>query len=240
MLIFRVLVLSLLFCTSLLAQIPGLKLKNFHLGYPSDTSVVMINGSTIPINLDSIGIKHPGSSAYYLIFHQNSTDTTFDVFLNSFDNRYWVLNLQILPSDSLIFTLEGIDPCIFCKKNGWEFIDTLTIYSSSYSQDFGIRSTEVGVDDDEINVVSELRIIGNYPNPFNPSTKIQIYSKKGGNGFLVLYDMSGRIVINKSPFTLTNGINDLPISMDGFSSGIYFVEISRDGIFDRKPILLVK
>ena len=94
-------------------------------------------------------------------------------------------------------------------------------------------------------VPTKTGLIGNYPNPFNPSTLIRYNVAKSGNVQVLIYDLHGRRIK-----ILQNGIKDAGSysvpwnsrSADGriMASGIYFVILKTGGFVQSKPILLVK
>ncbi len=75
-----------------------------------------------------------------------------------------------------------------------------------------------------------LRVMENYPNPFNERTVLQIYSgySESIDSRIVVYDILGRNVGSKS-ITVDPGINHIGWGLDDFSrsvsSGIYFYKI---------------
>ena len=92
--------------------------------------------------------------------------------------------------------------------------------------------------------VIETKLIGNYPNPFNPETTISFSTSKKENVEIIIYNIKGQKVI-----TLTNEIYDEGkhiITWNGSddnnqkaSSGIYFYRMrTEDKTQIRKMILL--
>jgi Secretion system C-terminal sorting domain len=80
----------------------------------------------------------------------------------------------------------------------------------------------------------------NYPNPFNPSTKITFGLSRSGNIKLAVYDVSGRelgILLdefrNAGEYELSFDGNQLP-------SGVYFYKLSGNDISESKKMILIK
>jgi hypothetical protein len=68
-------------------------------------------------------------------------------------------------------------------------------------------------------------VIGNFPNPFNPSTTLRIIPQFTGHHDLKIHDITGRLVYEKS---LTLKVNDeyfLDLVANNWSSGVYLVSI---------------
>jgi len=80
----------------------------------------------------------------------------------------------------------------------------------------------------------------NFPNPFNPSTKISYNIKAQTNVKLSVFDAMGRLVS-----TINKGVQEpgtYSINFDGtsISSGVYYYRIDTDFFTDTKKMLLIK
>lgn len=68
----------------------------------------------------------------------------------------------------------------------------------------------------------ELQILGNYPNPFNPSTKIKFSVPKAGRAQLKIFNILGQeIATIFQGFVQTAGIFEQEFNASGLSSGLY-------------------
>jgi TQXA domain-containing protein len=88
--------------------------------------------------------------------------------------------------------------------------------------------------------VKEYALAQNFPNPFNPVTKIAFSLPKQGNVTLKVYNMIGKEVA-----TLVNevkGIGNYEVNFDGanLSSGVYFYKLESDGFSEVKRMMLIK
>ncbi|NQV14417.1 T9SS type A sorting domain-containing protein [bacterium] len=106
------------------------------------------------------------------------------------------------------------------------------------------RADPVTIDEDQITLPSEFAIIGNYPNPFNPSTTIRFSLNTASAVSLDIYNMLGQkvaTVYNGMGQTganevTWNGTNDLNQSVD---SGVYIYRVSTPaGAVSGKMIML--
>jgi len=86
------------------------------------------------------------------------------------------------------------------------------------------------VEENNSNLPKEYSLLGNYPNPFNPSTKIKYAMPNNSNVGLVIYDMLGRTIRSFEINSQSAGFNE--ILWDGtnnngnkVSSGIYIYRI---------------
>jgi len=107
-----------------------------------------------------------------------------------------------------------------------------------------MRSNPVSVDEAAISLPSEFALMGNYPNPFNPSTTIRFSLNQATNVSLDIYNMLGQkvaTVYNGMGQTGTNevmwnGTNDFNESVD---SGVYLYRVSTPtGAVSGKMIML--
>ncbi len=96
-----------------------------------------------------------------------------------------------------------------------------------------------------INVISslipkEFKLYNNYPNPFNPVTKIRFDIPKAGNSEMIIYDLLGRevsIVFNQY---LQPGAYEVSWNGSSLASGIYIYRLVTKDNADVKKMVLVK
>ncbi|MBN2829712.1 MAG: T9SS type A sorting domain-containing protein, partial [Candidatus Cloacimonetes bacterium] len=154
-----------------------------------------------------------------------------------------------------ITTLEMQDMGTFLAA-GWDFVgetangtDNYWDMTPGYNNGFPFLSVSspTGIDEDIVpDVIIPTRLIGNYPNPFNPETTIKFSISKSSNVDLSIYNIKGQRVR-----TLTNqqyqqgehsivweGADDNGRSV---SSGVYFYKLGVDGSYtSTKKCILMK
>lgn len=116
-----------------------------------------------------------------------------------------------------------------------------TAYSTNEGQDLpGNGEEKQHSEQDSTDAVPSTFEIGNYPNPFNPTTTIVYHLPKTGHVTLKVYDIVGREIK-----TLVDGYQEAGvhfIEFDGFglASGVYFYRFAVLGRNEVKKMLLVK
>jgi hypothetical protein len=68
----------------------------------------------------------------------------------------------------------------------------------------------------------EYALLGNYPNPFNPSTNIRFRLKEKGNIRIDVYDVKGSVVSKIEKKDLPVGENSVVVNMNNRATGAYF------------------
>jgi hypothetical protein len=68
-----------------------------------------------------------------------------------------------------------------------------------------------------------------FPNPANNKLCVSITSNKEKNMSIEVVDVQGKVVLNTNP-TLTPSTNIIHLDVTEFSTGLYFVRVSEDGI----------
>ena len=104
-----------------------------------------------------------------------------------------------------------------------------------------LLSSEVG----ETALPTEFRVSPNYPNPFNPSTSIDIETATSGKLLVHIYDVSGRIVntlvnTNMNPGYYTVKWNGQNMKGEMMPTGIYFIQVESANQIKRLKSLLIK
>ncbi|MCX6640902.1 MAG: T9SS type A sorting domain-containing protein [bacterium] len=92
----------------------------------------------------------------------------------------------------------------------------------------------------DVTAPTEFALLGNYPNPFNPTTSINFSLVNAGNVQLTVYDVSGREVA-----TLVNGYRNAGIQSVSFdashlASGIYIYRLTSGGQVTSAKMVLMK
>ncbi len=79
-------------------------------------------------------------------------------------------------------------------------------------------------------IPKEFSLSQNYPNPFNPSTKIQYALPQEGKVSIIVYDLTGREIMNLINGELKAAGNyEVRFNGSGFASGVYFYRIQVTG-----------
>jgi hypothetical protein len=75
------------------------------------------------------------------------------------------------------------------------------------------------------NVAAEFRLLGNYPNPFNPTTKIQFSVSGPGLAHINVYNVLGQL-LDASDITVTgSGTQEKTFDATRFASGVYYYRV---------------
>lgn len=134
----------------------------------------------------------------------------------------------VMPTGSL--TLRGLIG---------HFQDTVQITPRSLA-DFNPVSV-----DDETMTPAPVRLIGNYPNPFNPQTTIQFYMDKAADANISIYNQKGQLVKSHDIAQASAGINNyvwngLDENGNSVSSGVYFFRLKSGTYSSSKKMILMK
>lgn len=89
-------------------------------------------------------------------------------------------------------------------------------------------------------IPDKFELFNNYPNPFNPSTKIKFDLPENINVYLAIYDISGRKIeeIIKGKFNAGSYI--INFNAGRLSSGIYFYRLVAGNFVSTKKMILIK
>lgn len=93
---------------------------------------------------------------------------------------------------------------------------------------------------DQITIESYYRLEQNFPNPFNPLTKITFSLKENAFVTLKVFDILGREVAVLVNEVLNQGNHQVQFDGSSLESGIYFYEIKVDNFRDVKKLILLK
>jgi hypothetical protein len=108
----------------------------------------------------------------------------------------------------------------------------------SKSIDF-FTSTHVNVDD-EFAPIKSFSLGQNFPNPFNPTTKIKWQSPLTGNQTIKVYDVLGNEVATLVNEYKPAGTYEFNFDASNLSSGVYFYTLQVSDFIQTKKMLLIK
>jgi hypothetical protein len=87
------------------------------------------------------------------------------------------------------------------------------------------NSSVTAVDDEEAVAPTTFRLLGNYPNPFNPSTKIGFELPAKAQVTLEVYDVLGRVVASQNLGIRNAGVQSVQFDGANLASGTYFYQL---------------
>jgi endo-1,4-beta-xylanase len=100
--------------------------------------------------------------------------------------------------------------------------------------------SNLSVEDHPVKLPQAFMLDNNYPNPFNPSTKISYHLPHRTKVILEVFDIMGRHIqtlVNKDQ---SPGQYTVIFNASNSSSGIYFYRLSAGSLIDVKQMLLLK
>lgn len=98
----------------------------------------------------------------------------------------------------------------------------------------------VGIEPISSEIPNKFGLYANYPNPFNPVTKIKFDIAKATNARLIVYDITGREISVLVSEELKAGKYEMTFDAGRFSSGVYFYKLVTNEFVETRKMLLVK
>jgi photosystem II stability/assembly factor-like uncharacterized protein len=151
-------------------------------------------------------------------------------------------NIYVKPYNEFIWRYDYTPPAgnynyITIEKNGY-----FSGYVFAIRDNGGISRTSfltIGIEPISQGIPKNFKLYQNFPNPFNPITKIQFDVKKKAFITLNIYDINGKLVENLVSEELSAGKYRINWNAERFSSGIFFCKfIAQDYLETQKLILL--
>lgn len=126
--------------------------------------------------------------------------------------------------------------------NDLDFTDSVTGYAVG---DGGIilKTTNGGIthiSESENNVLKGYTLKQNYPNPYNPLTKIKFDIPKASSVELLIFDGSGRKICELLNKEFTGGSHEIEFDGSDLSSGVYYYKLTAGNFTDTKRMVIIK
>jgi hypothetical protein len=93
---------------------------------------------------------------------------------------------------------------------------------------------------EDLSSVNSYSLSNNYPNPFNPSTKISWQLPVRGQVSLKVYDVLGNEVATLVNEEKPAGIYEVAFNASDLSSGVYFYQLKTGNFISTKKMILLK
>ncbi|MFO7653583.1 MAG: T9SS type A sorting domain-containing protein [Candidatus Krumholzibacteriia bacterium] len=109
------------------------------------------------------------------------------------------------------------------------------------SQTLGSGPPHTGVGDGGVPGLSaNATLLGNTPNPFNPTTVVSFRLAATTHTVLQIFDAAGRRVATLVDAELAPGTYDLPFAAKQLPSGVYFSRLAAGGVVETRKMMLVR
>lgn len=116
-----------------------------------------------------------------------------------------------------------------------------TLYVATHDAVYKVYDSWLGINLISANVPASYSLFQNFPNPFNPVTKIRFNSSGSKHVKIEVYDVSGKLVSVPVNGILSEGTFETEFNGTGLSSGIYFYSMYVDSrIVDTRKMVLTK
>ena len=74
-------------------------------------------------------------------------------------------------------------------------------------------------------IPQSFELIGNYPNPFNPSTVVKYSMPEAGYVTINIYDVVGKLIKTQILSDQSAGVNSATVTLNNLSTGVYFYQV---------------
>jgi len=132
------------------------------------------------------------------------------------------------------YTYDGNNNLIESVSQGWNGSDlvNLTKYIYTYSSSTDVTETSENIVD--------YNLSNNYPNPFNPSTKIEFRTAESGFVSLKVYDVLGKSIAILVNEIKPAGKYQVNFDARNLPSGVYFYKLESGNFVETRKMLLMK
>jgi uncharacterized protein (TIGR02145 family) len=152
------------------------------------------------------------------------------VILILFFNKTEAQNVTGIVTDSNGVRLEGIKIELY----------SLSQLIKTVSNSFGEFTLNITTGVNESLLPKGYFVSNNYPNPFNPKTRIDFSLPKTSSIKVELFNLTGQRVRDLKEKNMESGISHIDIELSGLPNGIYFAHILIDGKFSvTKKLMLL-
>ncbi len=190
------------------------------------------------------GLRKGSTLISWLFMHGNCSGSNF-INTNFSDTAVLAISQGTAPYTGYFFGPGSLSRFNNINMQGYW---TLTVFDSdpavtgtlvSWGLTIAYENTVLVILESET-VPEKYELIQNYPNPYNPSTKIRFALPKQGHVALKIYDILGREISTLVNEVKQAGTYTVDFNGSGLTSGVYFYRIESGNFSDVKRMVLIK
>lgn len=166
-----------------------------------------------------------GAASYNLQVSTNSGFSSTVVNQTGISSSQYTVTAGVLQNNVLYYwRVSAVNPG---GQGGWSVV-------------WNFRPAPMGIQPLGGELPKEFRLYDNYPNPFNPETKIKFDIAAPGETQLMVYDMLGKVVGVLVDESLDVGAYEVSFDAGGLASGVYFFRLNTSSYVNIKKMVLTK
>ncbi len=151
--------------------------------------------------------------------------------------------------DTLIVDVSGLDSTQYAVPSNilmnhvwyyWRANAANTTGTSPWSAIWRFETLYEGLNTYSNEIPKVYKLYNNFPNPFNPSTKIRFDIPKTGKAQITIYDLLGREIERLYDNVINPGKFEITWNASNYSSGVYFYRLSASEYSDTRKMILLK
>ena len=179
---------------------------------------------------DTLGFFGTGNALAYRTPKELWVPLTFSqTWAVSLDSGSYQSSWQIIPSADSIAVYDAV---FKSPSFGWA--------CGTYGGLLKYNSAIIGISEKENIVPYQSMLYQNYPNPFNPQTTIKYYISKIANVRMIIYDITGREVMNNLLGVKSPGNYEFKFSSKNYASGVYIYKLQAGDFSETKKMVILK
>jgi len=122
----------------------------------------------------------------------------------------------------------------------WRVNATNSVGTGPWSDIWLFSTVTSGITTYESEMPNKYRLYNNFPNPFNPSTKIRFDIPKKSEVKIKIYDALGSEIVKVVDRVLNAGKYEYTLEAGKLTSGVYFYRLQTDNFIETKRMVLIK
>ena len=164
-----------------------------------------------------------------------SSNISYQSDSNGKSSKFTIRNREL---DSLAALFGTVGDSVMCLWSVMAYNGLDSLSSNTFI--VILKRTSVGITISSHEVPSEFSLWNNYPNPFNPVTKIRFDIPEQSFTKLTVYDINGREIALLVNSELVPGSYEFDFQAPHLSSGIYFYRLEAGNFSQTKRMILMK
>lgn len=220
--------------------VEGVTMNNFNLVSPVSQTTVITNQNNPALFSFKWGHSASSPTIYYKLKIRKVVTGAEDYVFQSDNNGLdTTSSVRISQLDSIAAAMGTTGDSVRCIWRAWAYngLDSLVSVGTFF---ITLKRETVGIQQISSTIPDKFLIYNNYPNPFNPTTKIKLDINKAQFLKVTIFDMVGKEVTRLYENNINAGSYVLEWNAQNSPSGIYFLRVETPEMSTTRRMVLLK
>lgn len=210
--------------------------------YSNATPGQLDPGQTLPVVLSEFTAVFAGNTpTIYWTTQSETNNSGWNLYRNQVEDfaNAACINVELIEgagttSEPTNYSYSDLYP-ITAGETYWYWLES--VENNGTTENYGPITLSIPGEEGEEQPPQPTKLVGNYPNPFNPQTTIEFTVKEGNTGTLTIYNAKGQVL---QSVNVDASMQEYTWDAANYGSGVYFYKLETENYSQIKKMIMLK